>query len=175
MRRRFGLLVLCGLVPFAVTASAFAQGAVLELNPRSGPPGTEITVTGSGFNGSSATTTPGVQLRLSTRDALPLKTAVVSTQNTISDSFPIPAGLAAGEYLVLATQTSTRGAALFGTPARARLRVTAGRAAAAASAPASSTGRHTVVIGSLIVGVVLLAGGMLAVIRQRTSNRPLGN
>ena len=175
MRRRFGLVVLCGLVlPLVVTASASAQGAVLELSPQSGPPGTVINVTGAGFNGSSATTTPGVQLRLSTRDAAPLRTAVVSPQNTISDSFPIPAGLAAGEYLVLGTQTSTRGASLFGTPARARLRVTAGRAAAA-SAPATSTGRHTVLLGGLIVGVVLLAGGAVAVARQRTANRPLGN
>ncbi len=174
MRRRFGLLVFCGLVPLVVTTSAFAQGAVLELNPKSGPPGTVINVTGSGFNSSSATTNPGVQLRLNTRDAAPIKTAVVSPQNTISDSFPVPAGLAAGEYLVLGTQTSTRGAALFGTPARARLTVTAGRAAAAGSAPGSSTGRDTILIGGLIVGVVLLAGGTLAVVRQRTSDRPLG-
>jgi hypothetical protein len=155
-----------------VVANASAQGAVLELTPPSGSPGTVINVFGSGFNGSSATTAPGVQIRLSTRDASPLKTAAVSTQNTISDSFPIPAGLAPGEYLVLATQTSTRGAALFGTPGRAKLRVTAG--SGAASAPLNRAPNNaTLIVGGVMVALVLLAGGTLAVLRQRSSHRPL--
>jgi len=174
MRRRVGLFLFIGLMlPLAGAANAYGQGAVIELNPSSGPPGTTINVTGAGFNGSSATTAPGVQIRLSTRDAEPLKTAAVSTQNTISDSFPVPAGLAPGEYLILATQTSIRGAHLFGTPGRAKLRVTAG-AAAASVPPGRSTSQATIAVGGVLVALILLAGGTAAV-RRRTSHRPLGS
>lgn len=174
MRRRVGLFLFCGLVlPLIATATASAQGAVIELSPASGPPGTIINVTGAGFSGSSANTVPGVQIRLSTRDAEPLKTATISTQNTITDSFPIPAGTAPGEYLVLATQTSVRGRHLFGTPGRAKLRVTAG-AAAAAVPPGRSTSQATIAVGGVLVALTLLAGGTAAV-RRRTSDRPLGS
>ena len=175
MRRRVGLFLFCGLVlPLIVTASASAQGAIIELNPKSGPPGTPINITGSGFNNSSTTTTfTGAQLRLSTRDAEPIKTATV-TQSTISDTFPIPADTAPGEYLVIATQLSVRGQHTFGTPARAKLVVTAG-AAGASAPPARSTSQATVAVGGVMVALILLAGGTLAVRRQRTSHSPLGS
>jgi hypothetical protein len=174
MRRKVGLSLFIGLMlPLVGAANAFAQGAVLELTPSSGPPGTVVNVVGSGFNGSTATTAPGVQLRLSTRDAEPMKTATVSPQNTIADSFPIP-NVPPGEYLVLGTQTSIRGAHLFGTPGRAKLRVTAGRAAAAAVPPDSSTSQATVAVGGGLVALILLAGATVA-LRRRTSHAPLGS
>lgn len=173
MRRRVGLFLFCGLVlPLIVTASASAQGAIMELTPSSGPPGTVINVTGQGFNAPNAIT-GGVTLRLSTRDAEAIKT-VSPAQGTISDSFPIPLGTAPGEYLVLATQTTVRGAHTFGTPARAKLRVTAS-AASAAVPPSRSTSQATVAVGGVMVVLILLAGGTLAVRRQRTSHSPLGS
>lgn len=175
MRRRVGLFLVCGLVlPLVAATSASGQGAVIELNPESGPPGTVINVTGSGFTGSSPAVAPGVQIRLSTRDAEPEKNPSVSPQRTISDSFPIPAGLAPGEYLVIATQTSVRGRHLFGTPGRAKLRVTAAGATAAVP-PGRSASQATVAIGGVIVALLLLAGGAVAVRRQRASHRPLGS
>ena len=172
MRRRVGLFLLFGMVlPCVWAASASAQGAVIELTPESGPPGTVINVTGSGF---TTPTSPvqAPQLRFSTRDAEPIKPVTV-VQGAFSDSFPIPQGMAPGEYLVIATQTTERGAHVFGTPGRAKLRVTAG-AASAAVPPGRSTSQATVAVGGAVIALILLAGGTAAV-RRRTSHVPLGS
>jgi len=171
MRRRAGLFLFCGLVlPLVVVANASAQGATLELFPKSGPPGTEVTVNGFGFSQSATSESP--QIRLMTRGAPVLRTASVTPQNTFSTTFNIPAGTAPGEYLVLATQSSVRGRSTSG-PGRAKFRVTAG-AAGAAAAPGGGTSQTVVTLGTLMVALVLLAGGTLAVRRLRTPNRPLG-
>ena len=175
MRRRVGLFLLCGLVvPLVAAANASAQGAVLELNPKSGRPGTVINVAGAGYNPASPTVTGGVNIRLNTRDAEPLANALPDSNNRISTSFAIPAGTAPGEYLVIGTQTTVRGRHTFGTPGRAKLRVTA--ASASTSAPPSrGTSQAAVALGSLMVALILLAGGALAVRRQRAHNRPSGS
>lgn len=172
MRRRVGLFLVFGLMlPLVGAANAFAQGATVELTPSTGKPGDVITVTGSGY---TAPNDPvgAPQIRLSTRDAEPIKPVTV-VQGAFSDSFPIPAGLGPGEYLVIVTQQTSRGAHVFGTPGRARLQVTAG-AAAAAAPPSRSASQATVAVGSVMVALLLLAGGATAV-RRRTSNRPLGS
>ena len=170
--RRVGLLLFCGLLlPLIVTASASAQGAVVELTPKSGPPGSVVNITGAGF---TAPNDPvgAPQIRFSTRDAEPEKPVTV-VQGAFSDSLPIPAGMAPGEYLVIVTQQTSRGAHVFGTPGRARFRVTAG-AAAAAAAPSRSASQATVAVGSVMVALLLLAGGAAA-LHRRTSHRPLGS
>lgn len=174
MRRRVGLFLFCGLVlPLIVTASASAQGAVIELTPSSGPSGTLVTVTGSGFTAPNAPV-GAPQLRFSTRDAEPIKPVTV-VQGGFTDSFPIPPGLAPGEYLVIATQQTSRGAHVFGTPGRAKFQVTAGAAAAAAAVPPSrSVSQATVALGGVLIALLLLAGGATAV-HRRTSHRPLAS
>ena len=172
MRRRVGLFVFCGLVvPLLVVANASAQGATLELVPSSGPAGTEVTANGFSFSGSAANgSVEGPKIRFSTRDAPVLKGPVlVSSQNTFTTTFIVPQ-VPAGEYLVLATQFSVRGRSTSG-PGRAKFRVTAGAGAAAAparfAAPGSGTSQAVVAIGALTIGLVLLAGGTLAVRRRR--------
>ena len=174
MRRRAGLFLFCGLVlPLVIVANASAQGATLVLDPTSGPPGTEVTADGFGFSGSN-TNIEGPKIRLSHRDNTVLRgPLLVSSQNTFSTTFTIPAGTAPGEYLVLATQVSVRNRSTSG-PGRAKFRVTAG-AAGAAAAPGGGTSQTVVTLGTLIVALVLLAGGTLAVRRLRTPNRPLGS
>ncbi len=175
MRRRVGLFLFCGLVlPMVIVANASAQGAVLELTPTSGPPGTVINVSGSGFSGSSAAITGGVDIRLNTRDAEPRANGLPGSNGRFTTSFSIPPGTASGEYLVIGTQTSVRGRHVFGTPGRAKLRVTAASASTSAP-PGRGTSQATVALGSLMVALVLLAGGTLAVRRQRAHNRPLGS
>lgn len=172
MRRRVGLFLFCGLVlPLIVTATASAQGAIMELTPKSGPPGTLVTATGSGFSAPNAPIGPP-QLRFSTRDAEPIKPVTV-VQGAFTDSFPIPAGVAPGEYLVIATQQTSRGAHVFGTPGRAKFQVTAG-AAAAAVPPSRSASQATVALGGVLIALLLLAGGATAV-HRRTSLRPLAS
>ena len=173
MRRRAGLFLFCGLVlPLVIVANASAQGATLVLNPTSGPPGTPIEATGSGFSASNAVV-DNPKIRFSTRDAPVLKEGTVSSGNSFTTTFPAPS-LPPGEYLVLATQTSVRGRTTSG-PGRAKFVITAGAASAASAPPGRGTSQATVALGSLMVALVLLAGGTLAVRRQRAHNRPLGS
>lgn len=176
MRRRVGLFLLCGLVlPLVVAANASAQGAVLELSPRFGPPGTVVAVEGAGFAQGTAAITDGVNLRFMTRDAPVLRNTEVNQQNRISTTLTIPAGTAAGEYLVLATETSVRGRHLFGTPARAKFRVTPAGAAAAAAAPSGpAVSPHAIAIAGGLLALILLAGGTLALRGRRAADLPLG-
>ncbi len=182
MRRRVGLFVFCGLVvPLLVVSNASAQGATLELIPNSGPAGTEVTANGFSFSGSAANgSVEGPKIRFSTRDAPVLKgPVIVSSQNTFSTTFIVPQ-VPAGEYLVLATQFSVRGRSTSG-PGRAKFRVTAGSSAAAGAATAASassgsgTSQAVVAVGALMVGLVLLAGGTLAVGRRRIPHHPLSS
>lgn len=179
MRRRVGLFLFCGLVvPLIVVSNAAAQGATLVLTPSSGPEGTEVTATGSGFSATSSSI-EGPKIRFSTRDAPVLKGPVSVASNAFSTSFIIPA-VPAGEYLVLATQTSVRGRSTSG-PGRAKFRVTAGSSAAAGAAtaasasPGSGTSQAVVALGALMLGLVLLAGGTLAVGRRRIPHHPLSS
>ena len=175
MRRKVGLFLMCGLVlPLVAAANASAQGAVLELSPQSGPPGTVVSVEGSGFTQASATATGGVNVRFMTRDAPVLRNTEVNQQNRISTTMTIPGGTAAGEYLVLATQTSVRGRHLFGTPARAKFRVTPTGAAAAAAPSGPAVSPTAIAIASTLLALILLAGGMLATRSRRAADQPLG-
>ena len=180
MRRRVGLFLFCGLVvPLLVASNAAAQGATLELIPNSGPAGTEVAAKGFSFSGSNANI-EGPKIRFSTRDAPVLKGPVIVEQdNTFSTTFVVPE-VPPGEYLVLATQYSVRGRSTSG-PGRAKFRVTAGSSAAAGAATAASassgsgTSQAVVAVGALMVGLVLLAGGTLAVVRRRIPHHPLSS
>ncbi len=176
MRRRVGLFLLCGLVlPLIAAAQASAQGAVLELTPQSGPPGTVVTVEGAGFSQANVNVTGGVNLRFMTRDAPVLRNAEVNPQNRISTTLTIPAGTAVGEYLLLGTQTSVRGRHLFGGPARAKFRVTPAGAVAAAAAPSGPAISPTAIaLASTLLALILLAGGTLATRSRRAADQPLG-
>ena len=183
--RRIGLFEMVGVVlPLVVTASASAQGAVLQVNPPTAAPGDAVIVTGSAYNQTSATTR-GVDIRLDTRDAEPLTSTTPDTSGRLSATIVIPAGTAPGEHLVIGTQVSVRDRHVFGVPGRARLRVTAPRAARATAppgtAPPSSTPPAraatdaTTALGAAVIALILLAGGTLLAARLRTLNRPLGS
>lgn len=171
MKRRVGVGLIGLVTSLALAPSAFGQGAALVLSPSTATPGTVVNVTGTGINSTSATV-GGVDIRLSTRDAEPLANANVTPQNTISASFPVPAGTAPGEYLVIATQRSVRGRDTFGGPGRAKLRVVAARSAAAGSSPGDLP---PAAIGGMILALVALAGGSVyGVRRMRTARtRPI--
>ena len=173
--RRIGLFCVVGvLLPLMATSSAWAQGAVLQVTPQSAAPGDVVSVSGSGYNQSSATI-GGIDIRLDTRDANSLASTTVGSNQRFEVQFVIPPGTAPGEHLVIGTQISVRGRHVFGVPGRARLRVTGPRAAAASAAPSRSVIDATVAIGTASVALVLLAGGALAVLRRRTLNRPIGS
>lgn len=166
MRRKFGLLLVCGAVlPLMFAAGAHAQGAVMLVSPKVATPGQLVNVTGSGFG-----TAGDVNLRLNTRDGVPVGGTVTDTSGRISTTIAAPA--TPGEYLLIGTQTTPNGRQRAFTPGRTRLRVVAAAAKGAAGA-APSDGFAPAIPSAAGLGLLLLAGGlMFTVRRQRALRRP---
>ena len=172
MRRRVGLGCVVGLcASLVLTATAYGQGATLVVSPTSATPGTVINVTGTGFNPSSAHIASGVDIRLDRRDAEPLANTNPTGQGTISVSFPLPANTPPGEYLVIGTQRSVRGRDTFGGPGRAKLRVTATRAAAASGGHLPGNLPPAAIAGALLALLALAGGSAFGVRRTRMTAR----
>lgn len=170
MRRRIGLFVVVGLMaPLAMAAQASAQGATLQVNVPSARPGQVVTVTGTGYNQSNNHIEGDVNLRLSTRESVPLATTNVTGQGTISATFPIPGSLTPGEYLLIATQVSKTGRHLFGVPGRTKLRVAAAAGAAGAT-PGGFPGEipPAALVGTILALLVLTGAVVFRVRRLRT-------
>lgn len=172
MRRKLGLFFVGGLLSSLVlTASAFGQGSVLQVNVKEPVRGQAITVTGTNF--SSAAGRSPVNIRLNLRSGRVLATPTPDSAGRISATFPVPPDLAPGWYLLIGTQTVTaNGRQLSFTPGRTRIRVRA--SAAGAAAPGGRGGLPgsppaLVILGSAVV--LLTAGATLTVRRLRTSNR----
>ena len=165
MRRRAGLVWVVGLVvPLVAAASAHGQGATLVVNPPAAAPGAVVTVTGTGYNQSSARIASGVNIRLNTRDSEPLANTNPTSAGTISATFPLPASLTPGEYLLIGTQTTVRGRHTFGTPGRTKLRVVA----AGGAVPGGRTPGDPppAVLAAAILGLLALAGGSALGVRR---------
>lgn len=171
-------LVVGAVAPLAFAANASAQGAVLKLSTSTASPGQTITASGRGFSNQAGVS--GVTIRLSTRAGRALSSAVTpDTAGKINVTFPIPANVSPGWYLVLGIQNRADGTAQSFTPGRTTLRVqgaAAGQAAAAAS-PGSSGGPGPVgvLVAAMLALLVLAAGAGLTARRLWTLNRsPFG-
>lgn len=181
MRRYVGLFSMVGLLlPLVVAATANAQGANLDVDPKAARPGQVVTVTGGGY----AETGGGLSnasIRLSTRNGVELKSQPVDTAGRITTSFPVP-NVAPGWYLIIATQTvEANGRQKSFTPGRTRLQVVAAAKDGAGAAAASSGGGGWPgepgwrAAGGLAL-IVLAAGSTLAARRRWVHNRqPLGS
>jgi len=169
-------LLLSALFPLAFASSASAQGAVLKLSQSVASPGQTITASGRGF--SNVAGVSGVTIRLSTRAGRVLAPAVTpDTAGKISVTFPIPANVSPGWYLVLGTQTNSNGSARSFTPGRTTLRVqgaASGRAAAVAppGGGAGGPGSVSVLLAALLGLLVVGAGAALTARRLWALNRP---
>jgi hypothetical protein len=112
--------------------------ATLKAAPSTVAPGATVQVTGSNYtrDGDKASFSP-VSIRLDSRTGPELGTA--ETFNTkISKTVQVPATAAAGDHLLVATQTKlTDGTPKAGTPGRTTIRVS-GAAVAASTTPAAS-------------------------------------
>ena len=178
MKRKFALMFVVGLLlPLGTAANAGAQGATLVVTPSSATPGTVVTVTGSGYNPSTANIASGVNIRLNTRDSEPLANSNVTSQGTISATFPLPPSLTPGQYLLIATQTSTRGRHTFGGPGRTKLRITAAANATAVPGHAPPPGEPPppgVVLGTILALVALTGGIAVCGRRLWAARQPAG-
>ena len=178
MGRRVGLFLVVGFVlPLVVAASASAQGSILRLSPQTASPGEAVTAFApSGY--SAGTGISDVSIRLSTRSGQVLRTTSPDTAGGINTTFPVPAGLSPGTYLILATQTTTNGRQRAFTPGRAKLVVRAA-AAGADAAPAGSQGGSTspLAISAMILALILLLAAASALLarRLRTDRPHLGS
>lgn len=172
MRPRVGLFVACALLlPLVVSASASAQGSVLQASDQVVTPGQVITVTGNSFTSAPGYSPP--RIRLNSRNGRVLKTAnPPDSLGVITEEFPIPLDLRPGWYLLVATQTvDANGRHKSFSPGRTRIRVQAAAAGAAAGGPGGGGGWP----GSPLAIVALLtvaAVTTLFVRRLRTANRP---
>lgn len=178
MRRRVGLFVMVGFVlPLVVAASAWAQGAVLQLSPSTVRAGDSVQASSlSGYSQTGAASS--VVIRLSTRSGRVLKSTDANPRGGINAEVPIPANLSPGLYLVLATQTvNANGRQASGTPGRAKLQVLPASPGSGGGAPGGSTGQAPpLALLAAILGMVLLvSGGTLAARRIRMSRPQLGS
>lgn len=194
MRRRFGLsLIFAAVLPLAAASAAWACGilATLKLDHTSASPGQAITATGVNYN-TSAGASP-VTLHLNSRHGAVLGTAVPNAGRQIATSFPVPAGLKPGWYVVLATQFTASGTPVAGTPGRTTLHVvgtTSHRRAVVAApwrsaeppralgspagttASASSGGTSMLVLlAAVALSLTLLISG-LAILSSRRAQKP---
>ena len=181
MRRNLGLAVVVGLVvSLVVAASASAQGASLDVTPKAASPGQVVTVTGSGYT-ETAGGISNVAIHLSRRNGLELKNGPVNTAGRITTTFPVPANLAPGWYLLIGTQiVEANGRQKSFTPGRTRLQVLAAAKGNAGAAASSDGGGLPGAPGWPAAGAIALAllaaGTTLAARRRWTHNRqPLGS
>lgn len=124
MRRKIGLFLVFGAVlPLAAASAAWACGvlATLTLDATVASPGQAITATGKNY--SSAATASAVTIRLKSRTGRLLATTTPDASNKISTTFPIPANVSPGWYVVMATQYNANGTPKSGTPGRTTLRI----------------------------------------------------
>jgi hypothetical protein len=187
-RRAVGFFGMVGaaLVALAVTAWACTNLATLNLSAPAGKPGEVITITGSSFTtvcicGPALPATP-VKIRWNgvrgnvLAEQMPEKSGAISAAFTVPETQP-------GYYVIVATQhDETYHLDAAGTPARATFEVLGpngesvvgnGELGAVATSPdqQSSSGLLAMTIGLGVLGLALLAGGSVAVIRQVSGRR----
>ena len=131
LRKRAWVLLGLGLVAIPLATAAIAYGctalASLSVSPGAGAPGQVVTVNGSGFGSHDpAGTTNGLaEIRIGSATGPVLATAAPSGQDrSFSVQVAVPE-MAAGDTVIIATQKTSTGTNVFGTPARQAFTVTA--------------------------------------------------
>ncbi|MGH9071030.1 MAG: hypothetical protein ACRDX8_07690 [Acidimicrobiales bacterium] len=154
-----------GSILFAAAAWACTNLATLNLSNATGAPGSQVTLTGSSFTPSAVgKVAPPVVLHFNSLTGPALATVHPNAAGDISATFIVPQAQP-GDYVIVATQTTSTGTAEFGTPARASL-VIPGPAGATASQPAtaslSSSAPTTSSSGDILGWAIGLGAGGLA-------------
>ena len=164
----------------AVTgAAAFAciTPATINLSKAEGRPGDQITITGKSFGVPPGVTSP-VQIMWAAPNGKLLAEAMPTAEGTFSATFAVPDGMP-GFYSIVAVQRDVSGIDVPGTPGRALFEIQNVQATPApqpqvrsftpTADPSGSTFPLALVIGLGVVGLVLFAGGFVAVTRSRKS------
>ena len=139
----------------AAAAYACTNLATLNLSQGSGVPGTTFSAAGSSFSPNAP-----VLLHWNSPTGSVIAKVNATPTGAIAATAKVPAGTAAGDYTVIATQT-VQGAPAFGTPARAAFQVAGpGGATASASPTSAQPSNPLAAVASSGSGV---SGGLLAV------------
>lgn len=160
------------------TAFACIAPATLNLSTAAGRPGDVITVSGQSWRPDSNSNAP-VRIHWHSTSGVVLATAVPDQQGSFETSITIPDG-PPGFYAVTGVLRDEQGADAPGTPSRALFEIR-NPAAVPAPEPAASTFTPTaepegssfplaLVMGLGAVGLVLFAGGFIAVSRGRRTD-----
>ena len=181
-RRLVGFLAATGPAVAVTGAVSFAciTPASVNLSTASGNVGDVLTVTGSDFS-MPANATTGVQIRWRGPDGPLLAVVRPDDAGRFKTTVTVPDG-PPGYYMILAVLKDASGNDAPGTPGRALFEVRT-EVAAPAPEPVAPTFTPTagsdgspfplaLVIGLGVVGLVLFAGGFLAVARSRRGAAP---
>jgi hypothetical protein len=193
MKRKIGLaLVVAAALPLAAASVAWACGilATLKLDTKVAAPGQAVTATGRNYGTSNVS---DVTIRLRSRDGQVLATSTPLAGGVLNATFPLPANLSPGWYVLVATQTNnSNGTPKAGTPGRTTLRVqgTAASGATPAASPWSSStpsgpaaesalsgggGSPLPMVLAIALSLSMLAGGWTLITRHsRSGSRALG-
>ncbi|MDQ4132902.1 MAG: hypothetical protein M3179_06750 [Actinomycetota bacterium] len=158
IRSKKGALALFTLVavPLMLASAAFACQRLVDahLRPKSGPSGTEVSITGGNYIANRQ-----VEVRWNSRTAPPLVVATTDASGRFHATFRVP-NAPAGYHTVIVTQTAPSGVPCSGCPGRASFNVTGGTASGATS-----------VDPSVLVTPIGLAGLLLLVAVSRRPRR----
>jgi len=167
MKRRLflGAFVLMA-ASLGVASMAFAcqRLTTLSVTPKSGPAGTTVTVTGGNYN--TATSSSPVSIRLDTRNGRELASVRPDPSGRIAATFKLT-DVSPGYHVLLGTQTISSGAPAAGTPGRGSFHVGSGSASAGAMGIPSSLSTPAGV--AAIAAAALIAGGVWYGARRRRS------
>lgn len=163
-------------VAFGATSFACTSLATLNLSKPSGAAGEQLTVTGSSFGVSTATSPAApVLLHWNAMDGPVVAQATPDATGSISATFAVPADAAPGAYVVIARQLDAEGKDHYGSPARAAFQVLGAgtqplSAPAVASQPlatgtSGSSSAVGLALGLGVLGLVLFGAGFAAVVR----------
>lgn len=165
VQRRLVLTFLAAAVPVAVASAAFAcqSLATLSANPKSGPVGTSVTLTGANYSGSPSA--GDVEIHLDSRTGPLLASTRADSAGKISVTFTVP-DMSKGFHTFLATQL-VNGVPKSGTPGRTSFEVTKATASASAGAFSPSSLATPVGLGAL---AVFTAMGLVVSRRRRATS-----
>jgi hypothetical protein len=187
-----GLAALVAL-SFAAVAYACTSLATLNTSAPAGNPGSNVTVTGSGFasaqgaaaapsSGHAGATAAPVILHWGGVDGPVLGQTAADRAGNITAQIAIPQNATPGPNVIVATQQNARGQHVSGTPARAPFQVngpngqavTPQQPAADPSRVPTSGGSNATGIAIGAIGLMLFAGGFVTYLVARRPSRGAG-
>lgn len=131
--------------------------ATLSANPRSGPVGTVVSLSGGNYSG--AANASNIDIHLNSRTGPIVASTRAAANGTFSTTFTVPSSMAVGYHTLIATQTRN-GVPVSGTPGRSSFQVTAGTATA-------SAGLSPVTTYGLPMTILATAGGAIVLLGRR--------